>query len=110
MLRNGAAAMICATAATRTAAWCRAKPRSTIAFSPSHSMLSAGSRQLKRSPNPGSPERDRAQCGGVLTRPSEHVIDIGAGDDEPCAEADQLALQRDIVADATDPQHFAVRP
>src|SRR5271165_4646690 len=73
-------------------------------------MLSAGSRQLSRSPNPGSPERDRTQCRRILVRAGEHIIDVGAGNDEARTEADQLALQRDIVADAADTQHLAVRP
>src|SRR5271169_5993199 len=73
-------------------------------------MFSAGLRQLSRSPNPGLPERDRAQCCRVLPRAGEHVIDVGAGYDETRAEADQLALQRDIVADAADTQDLAMRP
>src|SRR5208337_5171809 len=35
---------------------------------------------------------------------------VGAGDHKTRAEADQLALQRDIVADAADAQHLAVCP
>src|SRR6516162_11710805 len=109
MLRNGAAAAIPSTAATSSAARYRANPRNTAAPSASGSMHSAGSRQLSRSPNPGSPERDRPQCRGVLARAGEHVIDIGSGDHETRAEADQFALEGDIVADATDPQHLAMR-
>src|SRR5208283_1429398 len=55
-----------------------------------------------------SPERDRAQRRGVLARAGEHVIDVRAGDHETGAEADQLALKRDIVADAADPERLAV--
>src|SRR5712691_395991 len=108
MLRNGAATAMCSTAATSSAARLRANPRNTAAASPSLSTLSPGSRQLSRSRNPRSPERDLAQRRGVLARPGEHVIDVGPGNHEAGAEADQLALQRDIVADAADAQHLAV--
>src|SRR5229473_5495943 len=108
MLRNGAAAAMFSTAATSSATRLRANPRNTTAASPSLSTLSAGSRQLSRSRNPRSPERDLAQRRGVLARAGEHVIDVGSGNDETGAEADQLALQRDVVADAADAQHLAV--
>ena len=53
---------------------------------------------------------DRAQSGGVLTRTCEHVIGVGAGNDEPRAEPNQFALQRGVVANPTHAQHFVVRP
>src|SRR5262249_24796871 len=108
MLRNGAAAVMPSTSATSPAAISPANPRNTTAASLSHSTARAGSRALSRSPNARLPERDFAQRRRVRSRAGEHVIDIGAGDHKTRAEADQLALQSDIVADATDPQHLAV--
>src|SRR5229473_8138292 len=110
MLRNGAATAMFSTAATSSAARLPANPRNTKAASPSLSTLSAGSRQLSRSRNPRSPQWDLAQRRGVLARAGEHVIDIGSGNDETGAEADQLALPGDVVADAADAQHLAVYP
>src|SRR5260370_42333645 len=107
MLRNGAATAMFSTAVTSSAARLRANPRNTTAASPSLSTLSSGSRQLSRSRNPRSPEWDLAQRRGVLARAGEHVIDVGSGNDETRAEADQLALQGDVVADAADAQHLA---
>src|ERR1700730_7077461 len=109
MLRNGAATAMLSTAATSSAARLRANPRNTKAASPSLSKLSAGSRQLSRSRNPRSPERDLAQRRGVLARAGEHVIDIGSGNDETGAEADQLALQCDVVGGAAAAQRLAAR-
>src|SRR6516164_11786980 len=108
MLRNGAVAVMPSTSLTNSADMSPANPRNTTAAPLSHSTARAGSRVLSRSPNARLPERDFAQRRRVLARPGEHVIDIGAGDHKTRAEADQLALQSDIVADAADPQHLAV--
>ena len=80
------------TVATSTAAISRANPRNTTAASLSRSTARAGSRLLSRSPNARLPERDLAQRRRILTSTGEHVIDIGAGDHESRAKADQLTL------------------
>src|SRR5437667_6125018 len=96
MLRNGATAVMPSTAATSIAATLLANPRNTTAASLSRSTARAGSRLLSKSPNARLPERDFAQCRRILAGAGEHIIDIGPGDHETRAEADQLALQCDI--------------
>src|SRR6516164_227090 len=108
MLRNGAVAVMPSTSLTNSADMSPANPRNTTAASLSLSTARAGSRVLSRSPNARLPERDRSQCGRVLAGASQYVIDVGSGDHKTCAEADQLALQSHIVADAADAQHLAV--
>src|SRR2546421_8097938 len=109
ILRNGATAVMPSTSATNPAAILLANPRNTAAASLSRSTARAGSRLLSRSANERLPERDLAQRRRILARAGQHVIDVGAGDHKPRAEPDQLALQTDIVPNAADAQHLAVR-
>ena len=51
-----------------------------------------------------------AERGGVLTRTSQHVIGIGAGNHEPRSEPDQFTLQHSVVANTSDSQHLFMRP
>src|SRR5690242_16909385 len=102
MLRNGAARAMSSTASSSCTSRSQAKPRNTTAPGPSRSMARPGARSLSRSAGKPLPERDFAQCRRILAGAGEHVVDVGPSDHEACPEADQLTLQRDIVADTAD--------